>query len=41
MAAQNTQPIGAGQVFEITFPKFTPRITFHSERELTVEISVQ
>ncbi|MEK9279259.1 MULTISPECIES: hypothetical protein [unclassified Bradyrhizobium] len=27
----------AGQVLEIKFPKFTPRITFHSERELTVE----
>jgi hypothetical protein len=27
-----------GQVLEITFPSFTPRITLHSERELTVEI---
>ena len=27
-----------GQLFEITFPTFTPRITVHSERELTVEI---
>src|SRR5207244_8818656 len=27
-----------GQVLEITFPSFTPRITFRSERELTVEI---
>ena len=25
-------------MFEITFPTFTPRITVHSERELTVEI---
>jgi hypothetical protein len=31
-------PIGAGLVLEIAFPKFTPRITVHSERELTVEI---
>jgi hypothetical protein len=27
-----------GQVLEISFPAFTPRITVHSERELTVEI---
>jgi MoaF-like len=27
-----------GQVLEIKFPTFTPRITFNSERELTVEI---
>jgi hypothetical protein len=38
MASQNTLPICAGQVLEITFPTFTPRITFHSDRELTVEI---
>jgi hypothetical protein len=25
-------------VLEISFPKFKPRITIHSERELTVEI---
>jgi len=31
-------PLRAGQVIEIRFPTFTPRITFHSERELTVEI---
>src|ERR1051326_815994 len=28
----------AGQMLEITFPTFTPRITIRSERELTVEI---
>ncbi len=27
-----------GQVLEIVFPTFTPRITFNSERVLTVEI---
>jgi hypothetical protein len=27
-----------GQVLEISFPAFKPRITLHSERELTVEI---
>jgi hypothetical protein len=27
-----------GQVLEITFPSFIPRITLKSERELTVEI---
>src|ERR1041385_364141 len=27
-----------GQVFEIEFPAFTPRIVLHSEKELTVEI---
>src|SRR2546421_2507514 len=31
-------PLRAGQVLEIKFPAFSPRITFHSERELTVEI---
>ena len=38
MASQTTSPLRAGQVFEITFPTFTPRITIHSERKLTVEI---
>jgi hypothetical protein len=38
MASQNQLPIGIGQVLEITFPTFTPRITVRSERELTVEI---
>lgn len=31
-------PFSAGQVLEIAFPTFTPRITIHSERELTVEV---
>jgi hypothetical protein len=30
-------PLRAGQVLEIIFAPFTPRITVHSERELTVE----
>jgi hypothetical protein len=38
MASQTTSPLRVGQVFEINFPTFTPRITVHSERELTVEI---
>ena len=38
MARQTTSPLRAGQVIEIDFPTFTPRITIHSERELTVEI---
>src|SRR5205809_1008719 len=38
MASQTTSPLRAGQVLEIHFPTFTPRITVHSERELTVEI---
>jgi hypothetical protein len=33
-----TSPLPVGQVFEISFASFTPRITIHSERELTVEI---
>ena len=31
-------PLPVGQVFEIHFPTFTPRITIRSERELTVDI---
>jgi hypothetical protein len=31
-------PLPVGQVFEIHFPTFTPRITVRSERELTVDI---
>src|SRR4051794_7887949 len=31
-------PLRAGQVLEIGFPTFTPRITIHSECELTVEV---
>ena len=38
MVLQPTSPLVAGQVLEITFPTFTPRITIRSERELTVEI---
>src|SRR5436189_3963794 len=38
MAAQTQSPLRAGQVLEISFPPFTPRITIRSERELTVEI---
>ena len=38
MAPQSTSPLRAGQVLEITFPEFTPRITIHSERQLTVKI---
>ena len=38
MASQTASPLRIGQVLEISFPPFTPRITVHSERELTVEI---
>lgn len=38
MASQTTSPRRTGQVLEISFPPFTPRIIIHSERELTVEI---
>ena len=38
MAPQTTSPLPIGQVLEIGFPSFTPRITIRSERELTVEI---
>jgi MoaF-like len=38
MASQTTSASLVGQVLEINFPAFTPRISFHSERELTVEI---
>jgi hypothetical protein len=38
MPSQNTSPLRAGQVLEIRFAEFTPRITVHSTRELTVEI---
>jgi hypothetical protein len=37
-ASQTTLTIRVGQVFEINFPTFTPRITILSERKLTVEI---
>ena len=38
MPSQITPPLRVGQVLEIRFPTFTPRITVDSERELTVEI---
>ena len=31
-------PLPIGQVMEIAFPSFKPRITIRSERELTVEV---
>jgi hypothetical protein len=40
MASQPMSPLSVGQVLEITFPTFTPRIIIRSERELTVEIIV-
>jgi drug/metabolite transporter (DMT)-like permease len=38
MTSQPAPPLLAGQVLEISFVTFTPRITIHSERQLTVEI---
>ena len=38
MTAQHTSPLAVGQIFEIGFESFTPRITIRSESELTVEI---
>src|SRR5215471_12327559 len=38
MASQSTSPLPVGQVLEISFAAFTPRITIDSERELIVEI---
>ena len=38
MVSQLTSPLPVGQLLEISFAAFTPRITIHSERELTVEI---
>jgi hypothetical protein len=38
MASQLRSPLRVGQVLEIRFPPFTPRITVRSERELTVDI---
>jgi hypothetical protein len=37
-AGQPKSLFPTGRVLEIGFPAFTPRITFRSERELTVEI---
>lgn len=38
VAGQSKSLFPTGRVLEISFPTFTPRITFRSERELTVEI---
>jgi hypothetical protein len=38
MTPAGPSSLHVGQVLEITFPRFIPRITFNSERELTVEI---
>jgi hypothetical protein len=38
MASQTASPLRVGQVLEISFLVFTPRITIHSESKLTVEI---
>jgi hypothetical protein len=38
MTSTSISPFRVGQVLEIKFPTFTPRITFHSEHQLTVEI---
>jgi hypothetical protein len=38
MLSQTTSPLRVGQVLEIKFPTFKPRITINSERELIVEI---
>ena len=38
MSTPAMSPLRAGDVLEIEFPTFTPRITFHSARELTVEV---
>jgi len=38
MALQTTALLRAGQVLEITFPTFKPRITIDTDHQLTVEI---
>jgi hypothetical protein len=38
MTAQTRSALRIGQVLEINFLTFTPRITVHSERQLTVKI---
>jgi len=38
MTSQHMSPLPVGQVLEISFATFTPRIIVHSARELTVEI---
>jgi hypothetical protein len=39
MTRQSASPLPVGQVLEIRFATFTPRITIHSERALPVEIT--
>jgi hypothetical protein len=38
LSSQIILPLRVGQVLEISFPTFTPRITVDSDRELTVTI---
>jgi hypothetical protein len=38
MASDTTPPLRVGQVLQIGFPTFTPRITIHSASRLTVEV---
>ena len=38
MPSHTTSPLHVGQVLEIGFPTFKPRINVRSERELTVDI---
>jgi hypothetical protein len=38
MNSSTASPLGVGQVLEITYAAFTPRIAIRSEHELTVEI---
>src|SRR4051812_29789846 len=38
VSSQTVSPLRVGQVLEISFPTFKPRITVNSERELTVTI---
>jgi hypothetical protein len=38
MTSQPAPPLLTGHVLEISFATFTPQITVHSERQLTVEI---
>jgi hypothetical protein len=38
MVSQPTSPLPVGQVIEINFAAFTPRITIHPERKLTMEM---
>jgi hypothetical protein len=38
MTSQPAPSLLAGRILEISFATFTPRITVHSERQLTVEV---